>query len=147
MVGGDGVGRAVAGRRAVVGRRQPPPASPLAGRHRRRRRPSAVPGWRPVGGRGHLRLNAVCPVHLLNLASHAGKPAGDFRSWGTRMRTTMRRLLAAGVLATMVGACAASEATGPATASPAVQVNRVEKILPLTRDEEAPALLVDKDDP
>ena len=58
----------------------------------------------------------------------------------------MRRLLAAGVLALMVGACS-SEAKGPATASTAVQVNRVEKVLPLSRDEEAPAVLVDKDDP
>src|SRR4051812_45795400 len=63
------------------------------------------------------------------------------------MRTTMRRLLAADVLGVMVGACATSEANGPATASVAVQVNRAEKVLPLTRDEEGPALLVDKDDP
>ncbi len=62
------------------------------------------------------------------------------------MNATMRRLLAACVLGVMVGACA-SEADGPATASSAVQVNRGEKALPLTRDEEAPALLVDKDDP
>ncbi len=62
------------------------------------------------------------------------------------MNATMRRLLAACVLGVMVGACA-SEADGPATASSAVQVNRGEKVLPLTRDEEAPALLVDKDDP
>jgi hypothetical protein len=45
-----------------------------------------------------------------------------------------------------VGACS-SNAKGPATASAAVQVNRVEKVLPLSRDEEGPALLVDKDDP
>ena len=63
------------------------------------------------------------------------------------MRTTMRRLLAAGVLGLLVGACASEEANGPATASPAVQVNRVEKVLPLARDEEGPAVLVDKDDP
>jgi len=46
----------------------------------------------------------------------------------------------------MLGACASS-AKGPATASAAVQVNRAEKVLPLSRDEEGPALLVDKDDP
>jgi hypothetical protein len=63
------------------------------------------------------------------------------------MGTTMRRLLAVGVLGVMVGACAASGGSGPATASVAVQVNRTEKVLPLSRDEEGPALLVDKDDP
>ncbi len=63
------------------------------------------------------------------------------------MRATMRRLLAGGVLGIMVGACGSSEANGPATASTAVQVNRTDKTLPLTRDEEGPALLVDKDDP
>lgn len=63
------------------------------------------------------------------------------------MRTAMRRVLAAGVLGVMVGACSTSEAKGPATAASAVQVNRAEKVLPLTRDEEAPAVLVDKGDP
>ncbi|MGI8810286.1 MAG: sialidase family protein [Acidimicrobiales bacterium] len=63
------------------------------------------------------------------------------------MRTTIRRLLAFGVLGVMVGACGSSGADGPARAASAVQVNRAEKVLPLTRDEEGPALLVDKDDP
>ena len=40
-----------------------------------------------------------------------------------------------------------SGAVGVPTASPAVQVNKTEKVLPLSRDEEGPALLVDKDDP
>jgi hypothetical protein len=62
------------------------------------------------------------------------------------MSSTMRRLLAACVLAVMVGACSDTAGTGPATAASAVQVNRAEKVLPLTRDEEGPALLVDKDD-
>src|SRR5215210_6142137 len=64
-----------------------------------------------------------------------------------RMSSTMRRMFAACVLAVMVGACAESAGTGAATAGSATQVNRAEKVLPLTRDEEAPALLVDKDDP
>ncbi len=46
----------------------------------------------------------------------------------------------------LAGACSAA-AKGPPTAAPAVQVNKVEKVLPLSRDEEAPALLVDKSDP
>ncbi|MDQ4068632.1 MAG: glycoside hydrolase, partial [Actinomycetota bacterium] len=62
------------------------------------------------------------------------------------MRATTRRLLAVKVLAVMVGGCA-TEGGGPAQAAPAVQVNRNQQGgLPLTRDEEAPALLVDKDD-
>lgn len=63
------------------------------------------------------------------------------------MSSTMRRLLAACVLAVMVGACSDSAGKGAASAGSAVQVNRAEKVLPLTRDEEGPALLVDKDDP
>jgi len=63
------------------------------------------------------------------------------------MRTTIRRLLAACVLGGLVGACATTDAKGPAQASAAVQVNRSDKVLPLSRDEEGPALLVDKDDP
>ncbi|MDP1804303.1 MAG: exo-alpha-sialidase, partial [Acidimicrobiales bacterium] len=59
----------------------------------------------------------------------------------------MRRLLAACALAVMVGACSDSAGKGAATPGSAVQVNRAEKVLPLTRDEEGPALLVDKDDP
>src|SRR5947209_7340385 len=62
------------------------------------------------------------------------------------MTTAMRRLLAAAVLGVLVAACSA-QARGPATPAPAVQVNKVEKVLPLSRDEEGPALLVDKDDP
>ncbi len=61
------------------------------------------------------------------------------------MRTAARRLLVGGVVGLMLGACA-SESKGPARAAPAVQVNRAEKVLPLSRDEEGPALLVDKDD-
>ncbi|MDQ6726973.1 MAG: glycoside hydrolase, partial [Actinomycetota bacterium] len=62
------------------------------------------------------------------------------------MRTAARRLVAGGAVGLLLGACATS-VVGPATASPAVQVNRAEKVLPLSRDEEGPALLVDKDDP
>src|SRR5215210_4895502 len=63
------------------------------------------------------------------------------------MRTSIRRLLAAVLLGVIVGACASTAANGPATAGTAVQVNRTEKSLPLSRDEEGPALLVDQDDP
>src|SRR4051794_27854427 len=63
------------------------------------------------------------------------------------MRVATRRVLAAVVLGVLVGACTSAAGKGPATASPAVQVNRAEKTLPLSRDEEGPALLVDKDDP
>lgn len=59
----------------------------------------------------------------------------------------MRRLFAACVLGVMVGACSDSAGKGAATPGSAVQVNRAEQVLPLTRDEEGPALLVDKDDP
>ena len=60
----------------------------------------------------------------------------------------MRRLCAAGVLAVVAGACTSATAgKGRAAASSAVQVNRTGEVLPLTRDEEGPALLVDKDDP
>ena len=62
------------------------------------------------------------------------------------MTTRTRRLLAAAVLGLLVGACG-SETKGPAKAAPAVQVNRSDRGLPLTRDEEGPALLVDRDDP
>src|SRR5215210_778314 len=73
---------------------------------------------------------------------------GGFQHRGfNEMSSTMRRMFAACVLAVMVGACAESAGTGAATAGSATQVNRAEKVLPLTRDEEAPALLVDKDDP
>lgn len=61
------------------------------------------------------------------------------------MKTMARRLLAIGVLGVMIGACG-SESDGPATAAPAVQVNRSGEALPLSRLEEAPALLVDQDD-
>ena len=60
------------------------------------------------------------------------------------MTRMTRRLVATAVFGGMVGACG-SEAEGPPTAAPAVQVNRSEKALPLTRLEEAPALLVDQD--
>jgi len=63
------------------------------------------------------------------------------------MGTTTRRLVAAFVFALMVGACANAAGKGPAKVAAAVQVNRAEKVLPLSRDEEGPALLVDKDDP
>ena len=59
----------------------------------------------------------------------------------------MRRLIAVSVLGVMVGACTSADGKGVATASTAVQVNRSERTLPLSRSEEAPALLVDKDDP
>ncbi|MDQ3897021.1 MAG: glycoside hydrolase [Actinomycetota bacterium] len=63
------------------------------------------------------------------------------------MRAITRRLVVAIVLGVMVGACS-SEAKGPAEPAAAVQVNRSQQAtLPLTRDEEGPALLVDKDDP
>ena len=62
------------------------------------------------------------------------------------MTTTVRRLLALAILGLVVGACG-SEAEGPAKAAAAVQVNRSDRTLPLSRDEEGPALLVDKDDP
>jgi Neuraminidase (sialidase) len=61
------------------------------------------------------------------------------------MRTVTRRLLVAAVFGLLVGACS-TVAKGAATAAPAVQVNKVDKLLPLSRDEEGPALLVDKDD-
>ena len=63
------------------------------------------------------------------------------------MNAMTRRLLAATVLAVMAAACSA-EAKGPAKVAPAVQVNKLQQGgLPLTRDEEGPALLVDQDDP
>jgi hypothetical protein len=65
---------------------------------------------------------------------------------GDKMTTNVRRFLAVAVLVVMVGACG-SEANGPAQVAPAVQANRSDRELPLTRDEEGPALLVDKDDP
>lgn len=74
------------------------------------------------------------------LTDHVANLGGDIL-----MRTAMRRVLAAAILGITVGACA-SDTDGPATASAAVQVNRSEDVLPLTRDEEAPALLVDRDD-
>ncbi|HEX3621033.1 MAG TPA: sialidase family protein [Acidimicrobiales bacterium] len=61
------------------------------------------------------------------------------------MRTATRRLLAAAALAVLIGACSA-QADGPATPAVAVQANKADKVLPLSRDEEGPALLVDKDD-
>ncbi len=63
------------------------------------------------------------------------------------MNTTMRRLSAACVLAMVAGACGSTAGDGPAKAVPAVQVNRTGEVLPLSRDEEGPALLVDRDDP
>ncbi len=63
------------------------------------------------------------------------------------MSAILRRVLAAGVLGAMVGACASADTKGPAKAAPAAQVNRAEKVLPLSRDEEGPAVLFDKDDP
>ena len=63
------------------------------------------------------------------------------------MGLATRRLLVAVVLGMLVGACSTSDAKGPATAAAAVQANKAEKVLPLSRDEEGPALLVDKDDP
>jgi len=51
-----------------------------------------------------------------------------------------------GAVCLVLGACS-SGAKGPATAAPAAQVNRVDRALPLSRDEEGAALLVDKDDP
>jgi len=63
------------------------------------------------------------------------------------MRLATRRSLAAMVLVgLLVGACS-TQAKGPARATGAVQANRAEKVLPLSRDEEGAALLVDKDDP
>ena len=61
------------------------------------------------------------------------------------MTRMTRRLVATAALGAIVGACG-SEATGPPTAAPAVQVNRSDEALPLARLEEAPALLVDQDD-
>lgn len=58
----------------------------------------------------------------------------------------MRRLVAAGALSLLVGACGA-QAKGPATASAAVQVNKADHALPLSRDEEGAALLVDRSAP
>ena len=51
------LGRAVAGRRALVDGRAPAPG-PLAGDHRRRPRPPARPRGRSLAGRGDLRLIA-----------------------------------------------------------------------------------------
>ncbi|MGI8984459.1 MAG: sialidase family protein [Acidimicrobiales bacterium] len=62
------------------------------------------------------------------------------------MNATVRRLAAAFVLALVAGACSETGGKGPANASPAVQVNRTGVVLPLARDEEGPALLVDRDD-
>lgn len=62
------------------------------------------------------------------------------------MRVATRRVLVVAVLGVLVGACSTTAGKGPAQVAPAVQVNRAEKVLPLSRDEEGPALLVDKDD-
>ncbi len=52
----DGVGRTVARRRALVGRRHPPAPGPVPARHRRRRRSPRGGRIRPLVGRGALRL-------------------------------------------------------------------------------------------
>ncbi|MGH9222595.1 MAG: sialidase family protein [Acidimicrobiales bacterium] len=51
------------------------------------------------------------------------------------------------VLALAAGACSSDEATGPAEASKNVQVDQFDKVLPLSRLHEGPAILIDKDDP
>ena len=64
--GGGGVGRAVAGRRAVVGPGRSPAPGPLPARHRRRRRPPRRPRGRAVVGGGHLRLSHAAPPRRLD---------------------------------------------------------------------------------
>ena len=54
--GRGGLGRAVAGRRALVGHRHPPPPGPLPGPDRRGRRPPPRRGGGPVVAGGRLRL-------------------------------------------------------------------------------------------
>lgn len=62
------------------------------------------------------------------------------------MRTAARRMLAVAAAATMVAACSAG-AKGPPEPARAVQANRTGEVLPVSRDEEGPAVLVDRDDP
>jgi hypothetical protein len=50
------------------------------------------------------------------------------------------------ILAVVAGACSSSAGKGAAMPAPAVQPDRLDKVLPLARDEEGPALLVDMDD-
>ena len=57
--GGGRVGRAVAGGRAVVGRRHPPPAGSLPGPDRRGRGPPAQRGGRSLVAGGDLRLTVL----------------------------------------------------------------------------------------
>ena len=75
----EGVGRAVAGGRALVGSRRPPPPGAGPDRHRRRRRPPPRRrGWPLVGG-GHLRLTAL---ELVRMAYRAWPPTGSHSvSW------------------------------------------------------------------
>ena len=62
------------------------------------------------------------------------------------MRKVQAGLLVVG-LALVAGACSSTEAKGAATPSKNVQVDQFDKVLPLSRDHEGPALLIDKDDP
>src|SRR5205085_2055791 len=50
-------------------------------------------------------------------------------------------------LALVTGACSSTSAKGPATPSKNVQVDQFDKVLPLSRDHEGPALLIDQRDP
>lgn len=61
-------------------------------------------------------------------------------------RAAVRRLLAVGGLVLLVGGCGL-QARGPASVGPSVQVDRTDIGLPLSRDHEAPSLVIDKDDP
>jgi hypothetical protein len=51
------------------------------------------------------------------------------------------------VLALGAAACSSDSASGPAEAAKNVQVDAFDKVLPLSRAHEGPALLIDKDDP
>ena len=62
----------------------------------------------------------------------------------------MRRMRAGfGVLtlALVMGACSSTTASGPATPAKNVQVDQFDKVLPLSRSHEGPAIVIDKDDP
>ena len=60
--GGGGLGRAVAGRGAVVGSPRTSPPGPLPAGHRGRPGPPGLPRGRPVVGRGHLRLSSPTAI-------------------------------------------------------------------------------------
>src|SRR5438552_2896761 len=85
----------------------------------------------------------------MSLASIEARPTGRYEGTGSRGET-MRKLQAAtaAVLLAVVGAaCSSTSGKGPAVAARNIQVDATDKVLPLSRDHEGPALTVDKDDP